>query len=169
MYLVAVRTNAISTPLCSSGKALWCCSPGTSIAQPSASRPDEVSSDHAAKPPPRRLRAPMRSEDAGDCSECRMLYLTPLRVRCDRPRAGGVGGEVLVEECCGVEHGSCSRGERSVSFFEDGAEGCAGSGVAEFFDDGLDAGESVMPLPEESDHSGVSHVVGIVGAMLHAR
>lgn len=98
-----------------------------------------------------------------------MLYLTLLRVCCDRPWAGSVCGEVLVEKCCGVEHGSCLLGERSVSFFEDGPEGCAGSGVAEFLDDGLDAGESVMPLPEESDHSGVSHVVGIVAAMLRAR
>lgn len=104
----------------------------------------------------------MGSEDAGDCNECRMLYMAPLHVRCDRPRAGGVGGEVLVEGCCGVEHDSRMGAERGVSFFEDGAEGGAGSGVAEFFDDGLDAGESLMPLAWESDHSGVSLVIGIV-------
>ena len=67
-----------------------------------------------------------------------------------------------------MEHGSCSHGECGVSFFEDGPEGIAGSGAAEVFDDGLDTDEAVVPLSEESDHAGVSHVVRVVGAVLPA-
>lgn len=49
MYLVAVRTNAISTPLCSLAKLALLAGYKYRAAQRQG---DEVSSDHAAKPPP---------------------------------------------------------------------------------------------------------------------
>lgn len=74
-------------------------------------------------------------------------------------RLVGVVGQVLVEERRPVKHGPCSRGERCLPFVQGCSKPVAASRAAQFFDDRLDAREPVVPLAEESDHSGVSDVV----------